>query len=432
MLAATARRAGRVPGLDGLRVLAVAAVLAYHAYPGWLPGGFLGVDVFFVVSGYLVTRQLLGEHAVHGTIRLRAFYLRRARRLLPALGVLLVAVALGGLLVWRAQAGVLRTDLAASLGYATNWWFIARPPGPASPVQHLWPLAVEEQFYLLWPALLMLLLRYPRKTSGVATVGLVAGVLAVASTGLMAVLAIAGEVPYRTDPARLVFGTDTHAMGLLLGAALAALSVRHGRLLARVPPWLADVTAGLALLALLYCLANVDGYQTGLYRCGYLGVSALAGLLVLACGHPGALAGPVFELRPVRWLGRRSYEIYLWHWPVFLLIGGVQFVDYQSGWDQGGWEQGGGAVALARLPLRLLITLVLAGLTHRYVTLPVRRGWPGKVARRGQARTSAVEAAEAAALHRPAADRPAADRPTADRPTAAASRSGLRSDAGGG
>src|SRR5262249_3988573 len=153
----TAPRLRRIPGLDGVRALAVLAVLVYHSHAAWLPGGFLGVDVFFVVSGFLITRLLLDEYARTGRIRPGAFYLRRARGLSPAVGVLVLAIALAGLLVWRGRPG-LGADLTATLGYAANWWFIAGhhsyflASGPPSPVQHLWSLAVEEQFYLLWPA----------------------------------------------------------------------------------------------------------------------------------------------------------------------------------------------------------------------------------------------------------------------------------------
>jgi peptidoglycan/LPS O-acetylase OafA/YrhL len=370
-----------------MRALAVVAVLVYHAHPGWLPGGFLGVDVFFVVSGFLITRLLLREHARTGRIRLRAFYLRRARRLLPALGVLVLAVALAGLSIWRGRPG-LGADLTATLGYATNWWFIARhhsyflTSGPPSPVGHLWSLAIEEQFYLLWPALLIVLLRGRRR--GPALVAGAAAGVAVASTVLMAVLAVLDDVPYRTDSSRLYFGTDTHAMGLLLGAVLAALLARHGRLLRRVPPWCAEVLAAVALLGLVWCACAVSEYDPGLYRGGFLAVSALAALLVLACAHPHALAGAALQVRPLAWLGARSYEIYLWHWPVFLLIG----PDNDPGW----------VVALADAPLRLLLTLVAADLTHRYVTLPVWRGWSSAPKARRWLRPVAVAALALAAV----------------------------------
>ncbi len=393
-------RRHRLAGLDGLRALAVVAVLVYHADPAWLPGGFLGVDVFFVVSGFLITRQLLVEYATRGTVALGAFYLRRARRLLPALGVLVAAVALAGLLIWRDRAGALREDLAATLGYATNWWFIVRhhsyflTAGPASPVQHLWSLAVEEQFYLLWPAVLLLALRRRRRRfTAPAAVGLLALAGALASAALMGLLAWRGGVPYRTDSSRLYFGTDTHASGLLLGAALAGALGRHGRLLRRVPPWLAECVGGAALLALLGCLLRVTEYQPGLYRGGFLAVSALAALLVAACAHPGALAGTALQVRPLRWLGQRSYEIYLWHWPVYLLVGG----DADAGWR----------VALADAPLRALLTLVLADLTHRYVTLPVWRGWVTAPPVRRWLRPATVLVAAGAAVAGLVAVRPA-------------------------
>src|SRR5262245_59947737 len=209
-----------VPCLDGLRALAVVAVLLYHADVAWLPGGFLGVDVFFVLSGYLITALLLAEWHAHRSIDLPRFWLRRARRLLPALFAV-IAIALAFALVWLPdEVANLRGDALAALAYVTNWHLIFKQDsyfetiGRPSLFQHLWSLAVEEQFYLLWPPLLLVLLRQ-RGRRGALAVALIG---AAASAALMMLL-------YQpdVDPSRLYYSTDTRAFAPLLGAALACI-----------------------------------------------------------------------------------------------------------------------------------------------------------------------------------------------------------------
>jgi peptidoglycan/LPS O-acetylase OafA/YrhL len=232
-----------------LRAVAVIAVVLFHLEPGYLTGGFLGVDLFFVISGYLITRLLLSERQRTGRIRLGRFYLRRARRLLPALAALLAVVVFLGGLIWPDQRPTLTGSAASSLGYVTNWWLIAdqqsyfvtmgRPPM----LQHLWSLAIEEQYYLLWaPAVILLSAAWLwRRHSTPAwrtpmVVAWAAGGLALASTAAMAYLAIASNVPYQADSSRVYFGTDTHAMGLLLGSAVGALAAVPWRSVTRRPP----------------------------------------------------------------------------------------------------------------------------------------------------------------------------------------------------
>src|SRR3954452_14262233 len=253
---------GRLPALDGLRAVAVAAVLVYQDNRDWLPGGFLGVDLFFVLSGFLITTLLLEQLADAGRPLLPSFYLRRARRLLPALA-LVIAVTL------LAMAGWWRSDLAhhgregpAVLGVVGNWWYVFDHQdyfvsvGRPSPFQHLWSLGVEEQFYLVWPVTLWLLWRVGGRIRH-ATVAVVALGGALASAAWMAHLAVVGDVPFRTSASRIYFGTDTHAVGLLLGAAAAAARLdllrRGRRVSARVPRLLrADTMAVAATAAVAY------------------------------------------------------------------------------------------------------------------------------------------------------------------------------------
>jgi peptidoglycan/LPS O-acetylase OafA/YrhL len=214
-----------MPGLDGVRAIAVTAVLLFHANPTWLPGGFLGVDVFFALSGFLISSLLLAELGETAGVRFGRFYLRRARRLLPALFLVLIATSVLAATIAQDAAARVREDVVASFFYVTNWWYVlhgqsyfeatGRPPL----LQHLWSLAVEEQFYLVWPLLLFGLW----KLGGVRGVRVGAAAGALLSTALMAWIAVRQGMPGTADASRVYFGTDTHAMTLLVGAVLATV-----------------------------------------------------------------------------------------------------------------------------------------------------------------------------------------------------------------
>ena len=374
------------PGLDGLRAFAVIAVLLYHADLPWIPGGFLGVEVFFVISGYLITALLLAEWRQRGRINLKTFWLRRARRLLPALYVLLV-VTLGFAVVFLpGEVAGLRGDVLAAFGYVTNWYLIFAQEsyfeavGRPSLLQHLWSLAVEEQFYLIWPPILALVLcigatRLRRRR--VLTFALLG---AVASAIAMVFLYAPG-----VDPSRVYYGTDTRATGLLCGAALAFLwspgekyrpsEARHHRL--RLPgrgrfkrrwgwttPLLHDVVGFAALGALVWFCLNLGEFQPFLYSGGFALVALATAATIMAVVHPYTLIGArLLGSAPLRWLGVRSYGIYLWHWPVFM----VTRPDLDVPFD-----------GLPLLALRLTATVVLADLSYRYVETPIRRGALGR------------------------------------------------------
>ena len=237
----------RVAALDGLRGLAVLAVLLFHA--GYLEGGFLGVDLFFVLSGYLITGLLLHEWGGRGSIGLGRFWSSRARRLLPALFLAALVVVIGSwLFAAPGTLATLRGDLAGTVTYTANWRFILQGTsywthlGPASPLQHVWSLAIEEQFYLLWPLVVVGLLRYRRSPRAVLVLAVL---LAAASTIAMALTASPG------DESRAYFGTDTHAAPILLGAALAALFATRGTLSSSGGRRLLDVTALMAIAGMV-------------------------------------------------------------------------------------------------------------------------------------------------------------------------------------
>ena len=360
------RRAGEMgylPGLDGIRALAVLGVLLYHGDLTWMRGGFLGVDVFFVLSGFLITTLIVEEYSRSGRIDFKRFYLARARRLLPALLLMLVIVGMLAAFIYRDSAATFRADAIASLFYVTNWWFIisdasyfeaiGRPPF----LQHLWSLAVEEQFYLVWPALALVLLKW-RGRRGVFYVAF-AGALA--STAWMAFLAITNGYPQEADPSRAYFGSDSHIMGLLLGAAL-AMVWRPGRLSTHLTAGAKALITGIgvaALLVVIYFFWQVGEYSNFLYRGGFLVLSAVVCVLIAAASHPGAPFGRMIGSQPWRYIGQRSYGLYLYHWPIYVITRPDLDVPLDGP---------------ALLALRLGLTFLVAEISYRYVEIPIRRG----------------------------------------------------------
>jgi peptidoglycan/LPS O-acetylase OafA/YrhL len=347
-----------MPGLDGLRALAVAAVIAYHLDVPWTAGGLLGVAVFFVLSGYLITDLLVAAYDATDRIQLGDFWARRARRLLPALFLMLAAVVTWVTLVDPSRMAGLRGDVLAAVLYVSNWWLIFHHVsyfasfGPPSPLGHLWSLAVEEQFYLCWPLLLWVgLRRVPKRSVLCALVALLAAASAIA----MAVLYHPG-----TDPSRVYYGTDTRAFGLLIGAGLALVwpSRRLSTALPRLGTLVLDAVGAVGLAVVLAMIVGVGQDSPFLYRGGLVLVSLASAALVAALAHPASRIARLFALRPLRWLGERSYGIYLWHYPVILLTTPV--VEPQP--------------SLLRGVVQVAATVAIAALSYRYVEVPIRRG----------------------------------------------------------
>ncbi len=353
-----------MPGLDGLRALSVLAVIAYHLNLPFAPGGLLGVNIFFVLSGYLITDILLDQWRQDRRLDLRNFWLRRARRLLPALFLMLVAVVVWLALVDRAQLPSLRGDIVAAALYVSNWWLIFHHVsyfarfGPPSPLTNLWSLAVEEQFYLVWPLLLAFGLRFVRRKGWL--IGLIlAG--ATVSAGAMAVIYQPG-----VDPSRVYYGTDTRAFSLLIGAALAVAWASH-TLRTELPARARRLLDGSGVAALLIVLAMIvftNEYQTFLYRGGMVLLSIASAVVIAVLAHPASRLGALFGRQPLRWLGVRSYGIYLWHYPVIVLT--------STAVNTGGFDA-------PRALLQVAATLVLADLSWRFVETPIRRGGVGRL-----------------------------------------------------
>jgi peptidoglycan/LPS O-acetylase OafA/YrhL len=368
------------PALDGVRAFAVVAVLAFHGGVGFLPGGFLGVDAFFVLSGFLITSLLLAESARSGRIDLPAFWGRRARRLLPALLVMLVAVAaVSRVLVPAPEWPGLRADALAAVAYLANWRMMDRggdyfaATAPPSPLQHTWSLGIEEQFYLLWPLVLLAVMALvrrpaarPRAVLGLCVAGGVASALAAAVL----------YDPRHVD--RDYYGTDTRAVALLVGCGLAALlagrpaegDARRHRLLGGL------ALAGVVLTAALW--ATAGGGAGWLYR-GGLTVAALATAAVIAhaVASPRSPTARFLSLAPLVAIGRISYGLYLWHWPLFQWLSGSRT----------------GLTGTPLLAARFAATAAVAVASYLLVEMPIRTArWP-----RGRPLVATGAAASAAA-----------------------------------
>ncbi len=309
-----------VPALDGLRGTAVIGVIAFHYLR--YTGGYLGVDLFFVLSGYLITSLLLVEREANGSVSLGAFWARRARRLLPALFVVLLAVSLyARFAVDPTRLDALRGDALATLFYVANWrsivseasyWAMFNDP---SPLQHTWSLAIEEQFYVVWPLIAWVVLgRARRRPAG--------AMLAVCLVGLAA-SATAQLLLYRpgTDPSRVYFGTDTRIAAILMGASLACATRRFGRPTSRRGRTALELAGWGGAVVLGVCWTFVDGQDPFLYRGGLLLCGVAATLVLAAATQPeGGPLSAVFSVAPLRTVGAVSYGLYLWHWPVLVAL----------------------------------------------------------------------------------------------------------------
>ena len=350
------RRFAYQPALDGVRAFAVLSVLAYHLDAGWAQGGFLGVDAFFVLSGFLITSLLVGEFARHGGISFAGFWARRARRLLPALLLVLLAVAAYGVLAAPAdQLDRLRGDGLATLFYGANWRFIASGQSyfdlfsEASPLRHMWSLAIEEQFYLVWPLITFACLRLARGRHWL--LGLVCGAGAGASIATMAML----YDP--VDPSRAYYGTDSRAHLLLIGAGLALVLARWSpRGAARSGVHAFGLAGALACVGFWTLVPDTSAWM---YRGGYAVFGICVALVITSAVQPGRFALRSFlSLAPLVWIGRISYGLYLWHWPVIVVASPAR-----TGLD-------GPSLTV----LRVGLTFALATASFYLVERPIRRG----------------------------------------------------------
>ncbi|MBA3866962.1 MAG: acyltransferase [Solirubrobacterales bacterium] len=360
-----------MPGLDGLRAIAVLSVIIFHLGFGWAPGGLLGVGIFFTLSGYLITDLLLAQLSARGEIKLGSFWLARARRLLPALFVMLAIVLAWVTIFGPAQPDQFRKAVVSAVLYVNNWeqilgnvTYFARF-APEGPLNHLWSLSVEEQFYIVWPFLLLIGVKLVRErplASGVRPrLALVTVGLAIASSILMAVL-----YHPSLDPSRIYYGTDTRAGGLLFGAALAMVWPSR-RLSRRITPQARNTldamgVLGLAIIAIM--IWRTGEFSSFLYQGGFVVLSLATVMVLMPLAHPACRLGTWLGVRPLRWVGVRSYAIYLWQTPVIVLTA-AHAGDPQ---DEG----------LLRKLLQVVAIFAISALSWKFIEEPIRHGAIGR------------------------------------------------------
>jgi len=358
---ATKRGIQHIPAIDGLRAIAVAAVVFYHLGFPWIPGGFLGVDLFFVISGYVITRLLLDSIARSGGLDLRGFYKARARRLLPPM-IFMIVVTAFYVTIW-AQDSVKRflTDIPFSLTGSMNWWLvfkqqdyfeaIGRPPL----LQHTWSLAVESQFYLIWPVLLLLIL----KRFGKKVIPLAALVIALFSGTALFLVSL--QLDASSSVSHVYFGTDTHSIGLFLGAALAVSWIPQNfkSEVSNKAQNFIDFIGVFGLVGILGSFLLIDASSPTAYKIAFPLAAIFGAAIITSIVHPASRFAPILQNRVLLWVGERSYAIYLWHWVVFQITRPRVDIDGQD------W---------ALIALRILVVLALADISLKLVELPIRSG----------------------------------------------------------
>ena len=382
-----------LPGLDGMRALAVVAVMVYHANPDWLKGGFLGVEVFFVISGYLITLLLISEKERSSTVNMTQFWIRRARRLLPALFAMLLLLTVWTSLFEQNALGKLRGDVIAAFLYVSNWYQIWTGAGYTAandfaPLRHLWSLAVEEQFYLLWPIVMVLFLRVGSRR--VAEISRWLFLAAVGVTLVTAILYHPGPVgtPEVTPEAYwsifgreiskadfLYLSTPTRASGLLLGAAFAMIwrpiAVMRGPLRTKARLLDGGALVGMAVLAILMVTVGFigpGGTDPFLFRGGFFLTDIATLAVIAAITHRLAFTSRVLSIPVLLWIGTRSYGLYLYHWPIYQLIRNIA----------------GKHMAFHEFVIAMVLTAIVTELSYRYIETPIRKGTLGESLRRIQ------------------------------------------------
>lgn len=398
-----------IPALDGLRTLAVVAVVLYHLNLTWAQGGLLGVTIFFVLSGYLITRLLLNEVAKTGRIDLKSFWIRRIRRLVPAVVTVVVVTCALCTIFNHVMLTKMRPDILPSLLFFNNWWQIAQNVsyfnalGDPSPLTHFWSLAIEEQFYLIWPPLLFAMVSM--HVSKPNTRRVVLGLAAVSALAMMALYNPAA------DPSRVYYGTDTRVFSLLLGAWMAFIpdrdlapvrlahrlgldrlvrAAKRGKLdknaksghdektdsAAEAAPaqpsalvrfWSSpasiDVLGVVGLVGLAAMVALTNGYTAFQYRGGTLLCSILTLMAIAACVQPQGMVARALAAEPLVWVGKRSYSIYLWHYPLLLLMNPVANINDTPWWQY---------------ILQVLLVVAVAEFSYRFIETPFRKGAFGR------------------------------------------------------
>lgn len=346
-------------GIDGLRALSVLAVIAYHLSMSGADGGFIGVGIFFVISGYLITDQIITQWERHRKLNILNFWVRRIRRLVPAMVVMMLVVAIWLLFIDPSRLIELKGAFLSSIFYYNNWYLIFHNVsyfesfGPPSPIGHLWSLAIEGQFYMLWPIIFITVMKIARQKRR-----LIAWIMTCA---LISAFAMALIYAPGTDPSRVYYGTDTRVFALLIGAAL-AVAWPSQKLNERISPParnMLDLVGLIGLILLLVFFNQVSEYDDLLYRGGFFVISIITAVVIAVLAHPASRLGTIMGCKPLRWIGERSYSLYIWHFPVIILS--TPNVDTDG-------------VNILRLLIQLGVSFLLAALSYKYVEEPIRRG----------------------------------------------------------
>jgi peptidoglycan/LPS O-acetylase OafA/YrhL len=352
-----------IASIDGLRAIAVTAVVLYHLGISWIPGGFLGVDLFFVISGYVITRLILDSINQSSALDLREFYAARLRRIYPAF-IFMVVCTIIFIGVWAPEA-IKRflSDLPYALTGSINWLLVARHQdyfeaiGRPPLLQHTWSLAVELQFYLIWPIILLTVLKY----FGKKNIARIALLIAITSGVTLFLVSLQLDQSNAQQVSHIYFGTDTHSLGLFLGSALAVSWIPQN-LSADIEKRAQDVVDAIGVVGLLGLIAAflfIDEANASLYRIAFPLAGIFGCLVIISLVHPASRFAPLISSAPFRWVGQRSYGIYIWHWVIFQVTRPSVDLTGQS------W-----ALYLARV----LLVLALADISLRWVEIPFRQG----------------------------------------------------------
>ena len=352
-----------ISSIDGLRAIAVTAVVLYHLGISWIPGGFLGVDLFFVISGYVITRLILDSINQSSALDLRAFYAARLRRIYPGF-LFMVICTIIFIGVWAPEA-IKRflSDLPYALTGTINWLLVARHQdyfetvGRPPLLQHTWSLAVELQFYLIWPIILLTVLKY----FGKKNIARIALIIAMVSGITLFFVSLQLDQSNAQQISHIYFGTDTHSLGLFLGSALAVSWIPQN-LSADIEKRAQDVIDGIGVVGLLGLISTflfIDESNAGLYRIAFPLAGIFGCLVIISLVHPASRFAPIISTAPFRWIGQRSYGIYIWHWVIFQVTRPSVDLSGQT------W-----ALYLARV----LLVLALADISLRWVEIPFRQG----------------------------------------------------------
>ena len=352
-----------IASIDGLRAIAVTAVVLYHLGISWIPGGFLGVDLFFVISGYVITRLILDSINQSSALDLRAFYAARLRRIYPGF-LFMITCNIIFIGVWAPEAmRRFLADLPYAITGTINWFLVARHQdyfeaiGRPPLLQHTWSLAVELQFYLIWPIILLTILKY----FGKRNIAKIALVIAMVSGIALFFVSLRLDQANAQQISHIYFGTDTHSLGLFLGSALAVSWVPQN-LSSDIAKRAQDVIDGIGVVGLLGLISTflfIDETNASLYRIAFPLAGIFGCLVIISLVHPASRFAPIISSAPFRWVGQRSYGIYIWHWVIFQMTRPSVDLTGQS------W-----ALYLARV----LLVLALADISLRWVEIPFRKG----------------------------------------------------------